>query len=31
MQESTVDKIKNMIENIANDLIAPVEIIAHKR
>lgn len=31
MQESTVIKIKNMIDNIANDLIAPVEIIAKTR
>ena len=28
MQESTANKIKNMIDNIANGLIAPVEIIA---
>ena len=31
MQESTANKIKNMIDNITNDLIAPVEIIAQKR
>ncbi len=31
MQESTADKIKNMIDNIANSCIAPVEIIAQKR
>lgn len=30
MQESTADKIKNMIVNIENDCLAPVEIIAHK-
>lgn len=30
MQESTADKIKNMIENIAANYIAPVEIIARK-
>ena len=30
MQESTSVKIKNMIENIAKDYIAPVEIIAQK-
>lgn len=30
MQASTAEKIKNMIDNITNDLIAPVEIIAHK-
>lgn len=30
MQESTANKIKNMIDNIANNFIAPVEIIAHK-
>jgi len=30
MQESTAKKIKNMIDNITNDLISPVEIIAHK-
>ncbi|MCZ6503183.1 MAG: class I SAM-dependent methyltransferase [Gammaproteobacteria bacterium] len=31
MQQSTAVKIKNMIENIAAEYIAPVEIIAHKR
>ncbi len=31
MQESTANKIKNMIGNIANGVIAPVEIVAHKR
>ena len=30
MQESTADKIKNMIDNIINGYIAPVEIIAKK-
>ncbi len=30
MQESTAPKIKNMVENILNGLIAPVEIIAQK-
>lgn len=30
MRESTAKKISNMIENIINDLIAPVEIIAGK-
>jgi len=30
MQDSTAIKIKNMISNIANDLIAPVEIIVYK-
>ncbi len=30
MQESTTIKINNMIDNIAGDYIAPVEIIAHK-
>lgn len=30
MQESTAKKIKNMVDNIKNDLIAPVEIIAYK-
>lgn len=30
MQENTVNKISNMIENIKNGLIAPVEIIALK-
>jgi ubiquinone/menaquinone biosynthesis C-methylase UbiE len=30
MQESTAVKAKNMIDNISTDLIAPVEIIAHK-
>lgn len=30
MQESTSNKIKNMVDNIANDLIAPIEIIIHK-
>jgi len=30
MKESTADKIKNMIQNIDADYIAPVEIIAHK-
>jgi len=31
MQQSTAVKIKNLIENIAAEYIAPVEIIAHKR
>lgn len=31
MQGSTADKVKNMVANIANGLIAPVEIIAQKR
>ena len=31
MQESTADKVGNMIENISNGYIAPVEIIVHKR
>lgn len=31
MKESTVVKIKNMIDNITAGYIAPVEIIAHKR
>ena len=31
MQESTASKIKNMIDNIANGFIAPVEIIVQKR
>jgi len=31
MQASIADKIKNMITNIAQGLIAPVELIAHKR
>ncbi len=31
MQQSTAVKIKNMIENITAEYIAPVEIIAHKR
>ena len=30
MQESAADKIKNMIENIAANYIAPVEVIARK-
>lgn len=30
MQESTPIKIKNMVDNIAADLIAPVEIVAQK-
>ncbi|MDO6639913.1 class I SAM-dependent methyltransferase [Shewanella sp. 5_MG-2023] len=30
MQESTSNKIKNMVDNLANDLIAPVEIIIQK-
>jgi len=30
MQETTAEKIKNMIDNITNGLIAPVEIIAKK-
>ena len=30
MQESTAVKIKNMIDNIANGYIAPIEIIAKK-
>ena len=30
MQKSTPEKIKNMIDNIVNDLIAPYEIIAQK-
>jgi len=31
MQASTADKIKNMIANIAQGLIAPVELIVYKR
>lgn len=31
MQESTAEKVKNMINNITNGWIAPFEIIAHKR
>ena len=31
MKESTIVKIKNMINNITAGYIAPVEIIAHKR
>ena len=31
MQQSAAVKIKNLIENIAAEYIAPVEIIAHKR
>ena len=30
MKESTANKIKNMIDNIASDFIAPIEIIAQK-
>ncbi len=30
MQESTPTKIKNMVDNIVDDLIAPVEVIAQK-
>ena len=30
MQESTTEKIKNMIDNITEDFIAPVEVIARK-
>jgi len=30
MQQSAAQKIKNMIDNIANELIAPIEIIAKK-
>lgn len=30
MQENSVDKVRNMISNIKNDLISPVEIIAMK-
>ena len=30
MQESTSNKIKNMVDNIANELIAPIEIIIQK-
>ena len=30
MQESTPIKIKNMVDNIVDDLIAPVEVIAQK-
>ena len=30
MGETTARKVKNMVENITNDLIAPVEIIVHK-
>lgn len=30
MQESTAEKFKNMIDSIANDYIAPVEVIAQK-
>ena len=31
MQDSTADKVRNMISNITNNLISPVEIIAVKR
>lgn len=31
MQESTAEKIKNMIDNIAEDYIAPVEVIAKRK
>lgn len=31
MQESSADKVRNMISNITNNLISPVEIIAVKR
>jgi len=30
MQESTVEKVNNMVENIATNFIAPIEMIAHK-
>lgn len=30
MQKTTAEKVKNMIDNIANGLIAPVEIVAKK-
>jgi SAM-dependent methyltransferase len=30
MQESTAEKIRNMIDNIANDYVAPVEVLARK-
>jgi SAM-dependent methyltransferase len=30
MQESTAEKIKNMIDNLTEDYIAPVEVIARK-
>ena len=30
MQQTAADKVKNMVENIGNNLIAPVEIIAEK-
>ena len=30
MKESTPNKLKNMVDNIAAGYIAPVEIIAHK-
>jgi len=31
MQGTTADKVKNMVANIANNYIAPVEVIAQKR
>jgi hypothetical protein len=31
MKESTAVKIKNMVKNIAEEYVAPVEIIAQKR
>lgn len=31
MQESSADKVRNMMSNISNDLMSPVEIIAIKR
>jgi hypothetical protein len=31
MKETTASKIKNMIDNISRDYIAPVEIIAYKK
>jgi len=30
MQESTAEKISNMVDNITNAVVSPVEIIAHK-
>jgi len=31
MQDSTSEKVKNMVTNIANGWVTPFEIIAHKR
>lgn len=31
MQESSADKVRNMMSNISNDLMSPIEIIAVKR